>query len=43
MNLAAPVVTLLIGIALFFIPVELMKNVLAIYLIIVGILGLLKK
>jgi|TARA_B100000927_G_scaffold262200_2_gene232910 hypothetical protein len=43
MNLAAPVVTLLIGIALFFVPLESMKNVLAIYLMIVGALGILKK
>ena len=37
MKLAAPVVTLL------FISLESMKNVLAIYLMIVGILGILKK
>ena len=43
MKLAAPVVALLIGIALFFISLESMKNVLAIYLMIVGILGILKK
>ena len=43
MKLAAPVVTLLIVIALFFISLESMKNVLAIYLMIVGILGILKK
>lgn len=42
MKIASPLVTLIAGILLFFIPLESIKMVLAIYLIIVGILGLLK-
>ena len=38
-----PLVTLIAGIVLFFVPVESLKLVLAIYLIVIGILGLVNK
>ncbi|MEM1444047.1 MAG: DUF3096 domain-containing protein [Verrucomicrobiota bacterium] len=43
MKNADPLIALVAGIILLFIPVEMIKFVLAIYLIIIGILGLLKK
>lgn len=42
MKFASPLVTLIAGILLFFIPLDSIKMVLAIYLIVIGILGLVK-
>lgn len=43
MKKADPLIALVAGILLLFIPVEMIKFVLAIYLIVIGILGLVKK
>ncbi|MEM7601635.1 MAG: DUF3096 domain-containing protein [Verrucomicrobiota bacterium] len=43
MKKADPLIALVAGIILLFIPVEMIKFVLAIYLIVIGILGLVKR
>lgn len=43
MKKADPLIALIAGIVLLFIPLEMIKFVLAIYLIVIGILGLIKK
>lgn len=43
MKKADPIVALVAGIVLFFVSAELAKTVIAVYLIVIGILGLVKK
>lgn len=43
MKKADPIVALVAGVILFFVSAELAKTVIAVYLIVIGILGLLKK
>ena len=43
MRKADPIIALVAGIVLLVIPVDMIKFVLAIYLIVIGILGLVKK
>lgn len=43
MKKADPIVALIAGIVLLFVPVSLIKFVLAVYLIVIGILGLIGK
>jgi len=43
MKKADPVIALVAGVVLFFVSAELAKTVIAIYLIVIGILGLVKK
>ena len=43
MKKADPIVALVAGVILFFVSAELAKTVIAVYLIVIGVLGLLKK
>ena len=38
-----PIIALVAGIVLFFVSAELAKTVIAVYLIVIGVLGLVKK
>lgn len=43
MKKADPIVALVAGLILFFVSAEMAKTVIAVYLIVVGVLGLVKK
>jgi hypothetical protein len=43
MKKADPVIALFAGVILFFVSAELAKTVIAVYLIVIGVMGLVKK